>query len=199
MTDSARRSSGFTAIELLVTISMIGILTALGLPSFNEWIVNQKIRTTAETLQNSLRLAQAEAVRRNRQVMFVLTNSNPGDADPAAADDARNWVIQSVLAFSGDQVEFIQGGTFSEQQGGIAVSGLGATCFNSIGRVVPNATVGCTVPTGSTGSTLRQFRVTAATSPANYRELRVTVSIGGQVRMCDASRAASTASDGCPQ
>lgn len=190
-----RRVSGFTAIELLITISMLGILMALALPSFREWIVNARIRTTAEVLQNNLRLAQAEALRRNRVVVFALTNATPA-ANATAFANARNWMIQTIGVMTGESAEFVQGGTFTDAQGAVAVAGNGATCFNSMGRLVPVAgtatgvSAACTVPT--TGPAI--FDVTA-TGSTNFRPLRVTVTVGGQVRMCDMARAGQP--DGC--
>lgn len=192
--ENVRPSRGFTAVELLVTMSMIGLLTALGLPSFNEWLTNTRIRTTAETLQNSLRLAQAEAVRRNRQTVFALTNATPV-LNVTAVANARNWMIQTVPAITGEAAEFVQGGTFNDAQVGVTVTGAAATCFNSIGRLVANPTPGVNVACTVAAGTLPQFSVTSTGSGA-YRPLTVTVAVGGQVRMCDPN-AVSTRADAC--
>ena len=68
---------GFTLIELLTTLSVLAVLIQLSLPSFTIWISNTRVRTVADTLQNGVRLAQAEAVRRNRQVVLSFTNGTP--------------------------------------------------------------------------------------------------------------------------
>ncbi|EWS54273.1 MULTISPECIES: prepilin-type N-terminal cleavage/methylation domain-containing protein, partial [unclassified Methylibium] len=61
---------GFTLVELMVTITLLAILLALAVPSFTLWINNTRVRSTAQVLQDGLRQAQAEAVRRNRTVSF---------------------------------------------------------------------------------------------------------------------------------
>jgi type IV fimbrial biogenesis protein FimT len=45
-----------------------GILLALAMPGFSNWLRNARVRTTAESVQNGLQLARAEAVRRNTPV-----------------------------------------------------------------------------------------------------------------------------------
>ena len=66
-------------MELLIGIAIIGILLALAAPNFAVWIQNSKIRTAAESIQNGLQLARAEAVRRNAQVRFQLTTTLDND------------------------------------------------------------------------------------------------------------------------
>src|ERR1019366_5507961 len=69
------RASGFTIIEMIVPVSIFSILVALTVPTMRKWIANTKVRAVADALQNGVRLAQAESLRRSRQVVFALTNS----------------------------------------------------------------------------------------------------------------------------
>lgn len=63
---------GFTLIELMVTITVLGVLLALGLPSFVEMIQNMQVRTAAESILDGMQVARSEAVRRNAYTQFVL-------------------------------------------------------------------------------------------------------------------------------
>jgi len=74
---AVQHERGFSLIELMVTISVMALLLAAAVPSFGPWVANSRVRSTAESLQNGIRLAQTEAVRRNRQVAFTFTNETP--------------------------------------------------------------------------------------------------------------------------
>ena len=55
---------GFSLIELIVVLAVLAILLAAGASNFSVWMTNSRIRTTAESIQNGLQMARAEAVRR---------------------------------------------------------------------------------------------------------------------------------------
>ncbi len=194
-------------MELLVTITLLSILLAVALPSFSTWVRNGKTRTVAESLANGLRLAQAEAVRRNRQVVFSLTNDAPAAA-ATATPNGRNWVIRTV-AVPGEDPSLIEGGSLGSSGDGVTVTGAGSLCFNSLGRQTANTTPGATgrssggtsVPAGSctppNAGTPTAFNVAFASPQSGDRTLRVTVSLGGQVRLCDPARSLASSPDGC--
>lgn len=66
------RADGFTMVEVLITIAVLGILIMLAMPSFGEWLQNQQLRAGAEASLNGLQVARAEAIRRNLQVQIVF-------------------------------------------------------------------------------------------------------------------------------
>ncbi len=187
------RAGGFTLIELMVTITLLAILLALGFPSMTTWIHNSKVRTVADGLQNGLRLAQAEALRRSRQTVFSLTNStNPGTSLTAVAD-GRNWSLNSVQLLTDESPQFIEAGVLTSVGNGVDIDGPASVCFNSLGRLVTNPTPG---PTGASCNAAATTYVVSASG--SDRPLRVLVALGGQVRMCDPARSLSTSPDGCP-
>src|SRR5205814_3204698 len=105
-----RASSGFTLVELLITITLLALLLGLAVPFFGGMIRNTRVRSVSEALQNGVRTAQAEAVRRNRQVVFFLTNAEPALNAPAAAN-GRFWAIQTVpqALDASETAAFVQG------------------------------------------------------------------------------------------
>lgn len=188
---------GMTLVELMVAITLLAILMLLAAPEFATWINNTRVRSVAESLQNGVRLAQAEAVRRNRTVAFFLTNAEPSVAAVPAANGG-NWGIRTVAVVGLDAVaEFVRGAAINEGSTGAAGSGVviatnpaaPAICFNAAGQQVTLAAEGCTAA---------ETRYTVS-RPGADRNLQIIVSIGGRVRMCDPNKVLSdTNPDGCP-
>lgn len=181
---------GLTLVELMVTISILTVLFLLALPDFRAWIENTRVRSVAEALQNGVRQAQAEAVRRNRTVVFFLTNAEPGAA-AAAQVNGVNWGMRALPLLPADPVEFIRGGVFADLAPGVAVAtdtNAAAICFNTAGQQVAVPAEGC-VPAVTT------FQVSKANAD---RSLNIVVALGGRVRMCDPAKTLSaTNPDGC--
>jgi type IV fimbrial biogenesis protein FimT len=185
---------GLTLIELMVTLTLLGIVLAAVAPGFGRWIANTKVRTTAEELQNALRLAQTEAVRRNRQMVFMLTNDAPSlTATPTA--NANNWVVRAlpIAGETADDSFFAGGGSFAKAQT-VSVTGAAVVCFNSLGRQVANSSTGLGSNCAAPGAT-SNYNVSAS---ASDRPMRVQTFRGGRIRMCDPAKTLSaTVPDGC--
>lgn len=152
-------NKGVTLIELMIGIAIISILIAIGLPSFNSMIQNAQIRTATESIQNGLQLARAEAVRRNEQVSFILGTGS-------------SWTVSTVAGTA------IQSRPSSEGSANVTVTitpaGATTATFNALGRLAN--------PT--TAPTQIDLDMTAT---SDSRELRITLSSGGQIRTCDPS------------
>jgi type IV fimbrial biogenesis protein FimT len=195
---------GFSLIELIIVVAIVAILAAAAVPYFGAWVQDTKTRTVAEALQNGVRLAQAEAIRRSRQVSFVLTNDTPSNlsANPNPSNTGTNWSVQTIAlnaADTNDGAIFIQGAALGNASSNVVVTGrtlasstsvISATdaanpsiTFNSIGRVVSPA-----LPP--------YFAVTNA---SGKRRLNIMVTIAGRIRMCDPDKIFDAISmpDGC--
>ncbi|MCX7069312.1 MAG: GspH/FimT family pseudopilin [Methylococcales bacterium] len=64
MYNHSKPASGFTLLELIVAISIAGILMAMAIPSFSDMMRNNRLTTYANELVTSLNLARSEAVKR---------------------------------------------------------------------------------------------------------------------------------------
>ena len=69
------RSSGFTLIELMVTIAVLAIIVGIAAPNISNQLANQRAKSTTATLNNALKEAKIESVLR-RQNMTLVYNNN---------------------------------------------------------------------------------------------------------------------------
>ena len=181
------RARGFTVIELMVVITVFGILVLTAVPAFGVWMAGAQVRAVSEGLQDGLSQAKAEAVRRNRSIQFVLTDSDPLGSGPwTASASGRNWVIVTVPRLkvgSGaiEAVERIAGNTLLQVAQAVTVSGPATLNFNSYGMV-----------TGASG--ISAYNVSHERAE---RALRVQVSVGGQIRSCDIGKSIADNAEGC--
>ncbi|HRX88773.1 MAG TPA: GspH/FimT family pseudopilin [Steroidobacteraceae bacterium] len=66
---------GYTLLELMTALSILGILVAIGAPSFNEYTRNSRTLAAQNDFVTALNLARNEAVRRSMRVT-VCASSN---------------------------------------------------------------------------------------------------------------------------
>jgi type IV fimbrial biogenesis protein FimT len=78
MCNNRKSTSGFTLLELIVTISIAGILMAMAIPSFKDMIRNSRLTTYANEMVTSLNLARSEAVKRGVSVSVRKSSSVTG-------------------------------------------------------------------------------------------------------------------------
>jgi type IV fimbrial biogenesis protein FimT len=193
-------ASGFTLIEMAVAMSVFALLIALGVPSMRTWISNTKVRAVTDALQNGLRLAQSESLRRSRQVAFSMTNT-PQAVPLAAVANGTSWAIYTLPSMT-DGTEpplFIQSGVLSSVSANVVINSSAASiCFNSAGRMVANTSASLTAVTGGAtcgAPAVQTFNVSLAGAD---RPLQIQVGLGGQVHMCDPAFVLSPANpEGC--
>lgn len=82
---------GFTLIELVMSIAILGILLTVGIPSFQALITNNRIATQTNDFVSSLAHARAEAVRRNAHV--TICRSNTGTGCVSSSSWADGWIV----------------------------------------------------------------------------------------------------------
>jgi len=203
MLKAAHNQHGVSMLELMIAVAIGSILLMIGVPSFQSWIQNTQIRTAAESVLDGLQLARTEAVRRNVNVRFNLT-------DPAGMV---TWTVgcENVTANCPAGIQSragIEGGTNARV--GISVAaypspvnagyfngpGAGAglpagVTFDGLGRV-PAKNIDGTPNTDD----ITLISVTNAKS-ATARRMVIVIRSGGQVRMCDPAIVLAANPQGC--
>ena len=181
-----RSIRGFTLVELLITVTILGVLLALGVPEFNNFMGNTRLRSAAESFSTSLQVAKSAAASRNRPVELVLTNT-PDPASLAVAvgvAPAAGWMVRAA-----DRSVFIEGKNLIEGgRGGVATvsvnSAVTSVTFTALGgtTLANAATFAFTNPAAGTCAN--------ALPPGPMRCLNVIVSTTGRIKLCDPAVAA---------
>jgi type IV fimbrial biogenesis protein FimT len=70
-----RRTRGFTLPELLIVITVLAVLVAAGMPSFGEFMRNQRVKTASFDLFSTLVHARSEAITHNATVTVAPVSS----------------------------------------------------------------------------------------------------------------------------
>ncbi|MDE2402939.1 MAG: GspH/FimT family pseudopilin [Burkholderiales bacterium] len=187
-----KKHRGFSMIEVMVTIAIIGILMAAAMPSVGDWLRKARIRNTAESIQNGLQQARMEAVRRNRPVMFSLVTDLSSSC--ALSSASASWVV-SVAAPAG-KCDARPDLAVAPQLVAKAAVGDGGSASATVKAVQSDgSTAGTSVTFNGMGGLAQSSAATAirridVTSPTKgddgtYFVRRVEISSGGVGRMCD--------------
>jgi type IV fimbrial biogenesis protein FimT len=85
-------NSGFTLTELIVTMAIAAILLTVGVPSFRDMILNNRIVTQTNELLAALNLTRSEAIKRGVRVV-MCRSAGSGCATVSTSVWEAGWII----------------------------------------------------------------------------------------------------------
>lgn len=142
-----QKNSGFTLIELMVVLVVLGVLVGLAAPSFQTMITNNKITSFSEELVSAISFARVEAVKRSRSVSLCRTTdgetcASEGDwntgflvyvDDSASETEATTTIAADGLLRAYPSVA-VKGGVIDVKRGGFEVSFIRFTSMGALAR-----------------------------------------------------------------
>jgi type IV fimbrial biogenesis protein FimT len=110
-----RGASGFTLVELMIVMVILGILLSVGLPAFSDFMRMQRVKNATFEVFSTLVYARSEAVSRNAAVTVT----------PAGGTWASGWQVTAGVTVLRTQ------GAYPN----ITITGPNSITFNGNGRL----------------------------------------------------------------
>jgi type IV fimbrial biogenesis protein FimT len=99
-----KAQSGFTLLELMLVVTLAGLLLGFGVPAMGNFFRNARITSAANDVMAALHFTRSEAIKR-RQAVTLCTSANPLAANPtcAASPLLTGWIAFVDLNQSGQR------------------------------------------------------------------------------------------------
>jgi len=156
LTDMARET-GFTLMELIVTIVVVSILVAIGVPSFIAIMQNNRAAAMTNEFVSSLNLARSEAIKQGVPVTVCASANANQTACGGAGTWTNGWIVftdpdsDGTLASVNDRIKVREalptGATFATTQSRVTYAPTGFVIVGGgagAGGLYTLAATGCT-------------------------------------------------------
>ncbi|MGZ4980014.1 MAG: GspH/FimT family pseudopilin [Methylobacter sp.] len=169
------KSAGFTLLELMIVVAIMGILAAIAIPSYQDMIERNRLKEVVEGFKSDMQFARTEAIKRSQDIVVSRTPGNAGGwcyglnvGANCTCTAAGSCAIKTISGNNFSPAvnmdvpsDGVNNGTFSFRQGTIGSNGVtfstskyaARVVFSAIGRarICNPATAAHPMPTGKVG------------------------------------------------
>jgi type IV fimbrial biogenesis protein FimT len=157
-----KKNSGFTLLELIITVALVAIVTAIAVPSMTTFTQNDRLTTNINTMIGHLAYARSEAVKSSQQVSLCVSNNADSIAPTCTGGNWQDGWIVYIDADANDAFNAANDTILRAQQGmsgGNAVTtAIGTQITYDYRGFATTASIGslqlCDARTGPFGKTL---------------------------------------------
>src|SRR5689334_10543104 len=177
----ARNDRGFTVVEMLMVVSMIGVLAVIALPVMKDMTASIKLNEASRLVEREMQDARLKAVASNRVIRVKLNCPATGyirsvEVLGTAADSASNRCLTTAYPFPPPDDDIMTRPNFD---GPVRTLPNGATVTNQVLQFSPDGTA-ATVIAGVATSIVTPVTVTIA---RDGKSKTVTVNNAGKIQL----------------
>ena len=106
-TSMLKKNTGFTLIELVIVITIIGILAIIGMPQIEKFNSMNMVRRAANDLLQNMRLARTMAIKENREYLITFNEAGNNTYVIGFDGNGNNSLLDGADGYDGGAVRTV--------------------------------------------------------------------------------------------